>query len=62
MNVNQRIKYIIDELGYNKNSFSKALGLSNNVTIGNIVSNRGNKPSFDILEKILQKFDSINVE
>lgn len=62
MTVNQRIKYLIEELGYNKNSFSKALGLSNNVTIGNIVSNRGNKPSFDVLERILQKFDSINTE
>lgn len=62
MTINQRIKYVIDELGYNKNSFSKALGLSNNVTIGNIVSNRGNKPSFDVLERILRKFDRINVE
>lgn len=62
MTVNQRIKYLINELGYNNNSFSKAIGMSNNVTIGNIVSNRGNKPSFDVLERILQKFDSVNAE
>lgn len=44
----------------NKNSFSLKIGLENNVTIGNIVSNRLNKPSFDVIEKILLTFDSIS--
>jgi len=44
----------------NKNSFSVKIGLANNVTVGNIVSNRLNKPSFDVIEKILQAFDSIS--
>lgn len=46
-------------LGLNKNSFSKAIGLSNNVTIGRII-NEDREPSFDILTKIIQTYGSIN--
>lgn len=58
--INNRIALVIKELGYNKNSFSKAIGLSNNTTIGNIVSGRKTKPSFDVIYRILTTFDSIN--
>lgn len=49
----------MENFGMNKNQFSKALGLTNNVTIGRII-NEGRTPSFDILEKIIQTFSSIN--
>jgi phage repressor protein C with HTH and peptisase S24 domain len=57
--ISDRIKLIINELGYNNNSFSKAIGLTNNVTIGRIV-NENREPSYDILLKIMQTFGSIN--
>ncbi len=61
-NINSRISDIIAYFGLNTTSFSAKIGLSNNVTIGNIVGGRLSKPSFDIIEKILLSFDSINVE
>lgn len=60
--INARIQEVMEHFNLNKNSFSKALGLSNNVTIGNIVGGRKGKPSFDILQKIILNFDSINSE
>jgi len=59
LSISDRIKLIIKEFGLTKNSFSKAIGLSNNVTIGRIV-NEERKPSFEILEKIIQTYGSIN--
>lgn len=58
-NISDRIRFIIKELGHNNNSFSKAIGLSNNVTIGRII-NENREPSFDTIEKILLTFGSIN--
>lgn len=55
----ERLMFIINKLGYNKNSFSAAIGLSNNVTIGRIV-NENRMPSWEILDKILQTFGNIN--
>jgi hypothetical protein len=60
--INLRIAKIIEHYGLNKNSFSKRIGIDNNVTIGNIVGGRLNKPSFEVLEKIMLLFDSINAE
>lgn len=57
--IGQRIELLINALGLNKNSFSKAIGLSNNVTIGRIV-NQDREPSFEIIQKIIQTFGSIN--
>lgn len=45
----------MSELGHNKNSFSKAIGLKNNVTIGRIV-NEDREPSYDILRRIIETF------
>ncbi len=58
-NVAERIELLIKELGYNKNSFSKAIGLTNNVTIGNIVNNN-RQPSFGIIERIILSFENVN--
>ena len=58
--INFRISQIITYFGMNQNSFSKKIGMDNNVTIGNIVKGRKNKPSYDVIEKIILTFDSIN--
>jgi transcriptional regulator with XRE-family HTH domain len=58
--ISDRIQLLMKELGYNKNSFSKAIGLSNNVTIGRIV-NENRQPSYEILSRIAQTFGSVNI-
>lgn len=59
--VSERIEALIESLDMNQNSFSKALGYTNNnVTIGRIIADRSKKPSFDTLEKILKTFPQIN--
>lgn len=57
--ISDRIDMIIRELGLNKNSFSKVIGLDNNVTIGRIV-NEERSPSYEVLNKIIQTYGSIN--
>ena len=53
--ISERIEMIMNEMGYNKNSFSKAIGLGNNVTIGRII-NEKRDPSYEVLQKIIQTF------
>lgn len=57
--VSTRIALMIKELDMNVSSFSKAIGLTNNVTIGRIISEE-REPGFQVLSKIKQTFDSIN--
>ncbi|MCX6278433.1 MAG: hypothetical protein NT004_10085 [Bacteroidetes bacterium] len=42
----------------NPTSFSSAIGIPNNVTIGRIINTNGS-PSFDVLQKIVQHYSSI---
>lgn len=56
--VSNRFEALIKALGYNKNSFAKALN-TNNVTIGRII-NENRKPSYETLELVLQHFGNIN--
>jgi DNA-binding XRE family transcriptional regulator len=58
--INKRIELIIKELNYNKNSFAKAIGLTANTIIENIVGKRQSKPSFDVLHKILVTFPHLD--
>lgn len=51
----ERVKYIMDNEGLNKNSFSSAIGSSNNVTITRII-NEQRKPSRSTCEKIVNAF------
>lgn len=51
----ERIQKIMDEEGLNKNSFSKAIGISNNVTITRII-NEKRSPSRSTCEKIVSAF------
>ncbi len=57
--ISYRIKIIIDNFNENISSFSKKIGVSNNVTIGRII-NENRKPSFEILNKILKEYPQIN--
>jgi len=57
--VNQRIKFLINELNLNSRAFSVKLGIDPTV-MHNIVSGRMNMPSYIVLEKILLTFDNIN--
>lgn len=53
---------LINELGYNKNSFSHRIGMSNNTTIGNLVNKEKYKPSYDVLIKIARTFPEVNID
>ena len=56
----ERIQKIMDEEGLNKNSFSKAIGISNNVTITRII-NEKRSPSRSTCEKIVSAFHKYNL-
>lgn len=67
MDIQDRISLLIKTLNMNKNSFSKKIGVTNTV-IGHIVvgnsfnEGKRNKPSFDLLVKILDSFPEVNSE
>lgn len=56
----ERIQKIMNEEGLNKNSFSKAIGISNNVTITRII-NEKRSPSRSTCEKIVTAFPKYNL-
>lgn len=59
--IQDRVKILISTLGLNPSSFAKKIGVQGAI-IHNIVSDSGrrNKPSFDLLNKILLSFNNIN--
>ena len=59
--IGERIALLIKELGLNKNSFSKQIGLRNNSTITNIVNNPMRKPSYDVILRILTRYSQLNM-
>ncbi len=59
MTVNQRINFIIEQKGLNKNSFSVAIGIQPQ-TLHHIVGGRLTKPSFEVLQKIISTYSDIN--
>ncbi len=59
LNIQDRIKSIIDAFGLNNRSFSLKLGVDPTV-IHNIVAGRRSYPSFAVLEKIILSFDNID--
>lgn len=59
--VNSRIMQVINEYGFNKNSFSRHIGLDNNTTVGGIVAGKQNKPSWSVLQKIITAFPDLSV-
>lgn len=56
----ERVKYIMQQEGMNKNSFSAAIGMSHNVTITRII-NEQRKPSQATCEKIIEKFSNYDL-
>lgn len=59
--IGERIALLIKELGLNKNSFSKEIGLKNNSTITNIINNPERSPSYDIIFRIVSKWEQLNI-
>ena len=59
--IGERIALLIKELGLNKNSFSREIGLKNNSTITNIINNPKRSPSYDVMLRILSKYHQLNV-
>ena len=59
--IGERIALLIKELGLNKNSFSKEIGLKNNSTITNIINNPDRSPSYDIIFRIVSRWDLLNI-
>ena len=57
--INQRLNFLLGELGMKPGAFSRALNLSE-TTVRNYVD-RSAKPSSDVLEKIATTFKQVNV-
>lgn len=57
----ERVKYIMDEEGFNMNSFSEAIGINNNVTITRLINEKRN-PSRATCQKIIARFPKYNLE
>jgi len=57
----ERISYLIEHLGLNKNSFSKEVGFNNNGTIGRIINEKRN-PSSDTIDRIIKRFPQISYD
>lgn len=57
----ERVQLVMTETGHNKNSFSKIIGLKNNVTITRIINEKRN-PSRSTVEKIITRFPRYNFE
>ncbi len=55
-----RMLYLLNELGYNKNSFAKRAGFTNNVTIGKVTTG-DTVPNYATLERIAIAFPEINL-
>ncbi len=56
----ERIRTIIEQKGLNASYFAEQIGSSRSVITH--ISNGRNNPSWDILKKILDKYDDINTE
>jgi len=61
MGVDERIKGLIEHYEHNVSSFSKAIGLTGNVTIHKIVKGES-APSFATLLKIKETYPAVNID
>lgn len=61
MNIIERLQELINYEGLTVSAFARKIGVVDQ-TIRGIVVQKRNKPSFDILEKIIQTFDWIDAE
>lgn len=60
MDTNKRLKLLISNLNLNITSFSKEIGIKNNVTIMRIVR-EGNSPSYKIIYMIKSRYPNLNL-
>lgn len=60
MVVNDRIELLISKLGYNPHSFTKTLGIKSTSTIPNFLRDHSRKPSYEILNRIISRFPTVN--
>ncbi len=60
MNVSYRLKLLINDLGLNITSFSREIGLNNNVTILRITKD-GHTPSFRTTYMIKARYENLNL-
>lgn len=61
MKVGVRLSKIIKHLNHNTSSFSRSIGLTNNVTLMRIVKGES-APSYSTLQKINNTYPNINIE
>lgn len=59
MSVNQRFKILLEHYKFNQNKLAVLLGVSA-TAIGNIVGGRENKPSYEIIVKLLETFNDLS--
>ena len=57
----ERVQYIMDKEGLNKNSLSTAIGMNNNVTITRIINEKRN-PSRTTCQKIIDRFPKYSLD
>ncbi|MGE0636029.1 MAG: helix-turn-helix transcriptional regulator [Bacteroidia bacterium] len=58
-----RIEFLIEKLGYkNVSDFSKALGYAQSEKVSRLLRDENNKPSFDIIQDITNKFEKVNIK
>lgn len=57
--INSRIRELIFLEDLNVSSFSRKVGLSGNSIIHNIINNEDRKPSFQVIESILEAFPEL---
>jgi transcriptional regulator with XRE-family HTH domain len=61
LGINTRFVELIDFKGLNNSSFAKSLGVFPSI-IGNITGGRLGKPSFELLEKLVDAYPDISAE
>lgn len=62
LTVNERVNFLISSVtGGNKAAFAKSIGVGAGV-IQDIIGGRLNKPSFDVLNKIVNAYPDLNIE
>lgn len=62
VSVNERVNFLVDTLkGGNKSAFAKDIGVGGGV-VQDIVAGRLNKPSFDVLTKIVNTYPNISLD
>lgn len=60
-NISHRIEALINHFDLNPTTFSKKIGLTNNVTIGRLIR-ESRTPSLDVIQRIVSSFPSLSLD